>query len=287
MATGIVSAAAAAEGLTVVGDVLGAVAGAVWVFVLAASATSPDDWTGGPGAGGLAFVAGTNVLAVRAGGRLGVALWCVAVVAWALVAATSALAVSRRGLGDGENGGWLLAAVATASLAVAVGEVRPLHDSPVLRGFGVAWWALAVALYVALLAVILARARRDLRAEDLNGEHWIAMGALAIATLAAAGLGTAGLRTPELVLWIAATAWIPVLVGVEVWRARRVPGPWRYHASRWATVFPLGMYANATHAVAVRHGLPALRPVAAVAFGVAAVAWTLAALGLARRVSAG
>jgi tellurite resistance protein TehA-like permease len=253
MATGILGAAAAGEGLTWVGDVLGAVGGAVWAVVLAASAAHPDGWTGGPGSGGLAFVAGTDVLAARAGGWLGVALWCAALAAWAVVALTSARAVRRRrGLGDGEHGGWLI------------------------------------------VAALLAHARRGLRAEDLRGEHWIAMGALAISALASASLGAAASRsgwtgvssalgTPTLVLWIAATAWIPVLVGLELWRARRAPGPWRYSASRWSTVFPLGMYATATHAVAMRLALPALRPVAAVAFGVAAVVWAAAALGLARR----
>ena len=83
-----------------------------------------------------------------------------------------------------------------------------------------------------------------------HGDHWIAGGALAISALsggnitqAAAVLGQVSgqhqaLTTSTLVLWCLAMAWLLPLVIAEILRPRL-----RYDMRRWATVFPLGMYA--------------------------------------------
>jgi hypothetical protein len=79
------------------------------------------------------------------------------------------------------------------------------------------------------------------------GDIWVRMGALAISALAAADLaarvGEEALRVLALVLWAAATGWIPPLVAAELRWPRR-----RFEPKRWSTVFPLGMYATASAA---------------------------------------
>jgi hypothetical protein len=88
-----------------------------------------------------------------------------------------------------------------------------------------------------------------------HGDHWIAGGALAIAALSAAqvaeaaeGLGLFShqhrvLTVATFVLWCAAMAWLLVLSAGEVVRPRPGVG-----LRRWATAFPIGMYAACSFA---------------------------------------
>jgi tellurite resistance protein TehA-like permease len=119
---------------------------------------------------------------------------------------------------------------------------------------------LGVALYVFVLAGF------DFR-ELLKGlgDHWVSGGALAITALAAARisigahhlhlLGALGgaLRTVPLVTWALSVAWLPALLAAEAAAPRL-----RYDVRRWATVFPVGMYAACSFDVgqaARAHGL--------------------------------
>jgi tellurite resistance protein TehA-like permease len=112
------------------------------------------------------------------------------------------------------------------------------------------------ALVLGLVFYVLTAARFDLR-ELLTGQgdHWVAGGALAISALAASKIteatGALGqfreqyqvLTASTLVLWCLAMAWLfPMVIG-EVLRPRL-----SYEVSRWATVFPLGMYAACSFA---------------------------------------
>jgi hypothetical protein len=81
-------------------------------------------------------------------------------------------------------------------------------------------------------------------------------GGLAILSLAAAELAAGarvdgwgrslvdGFTTSALVLLLAAVTWLPVLLATELARPRL-----HFDARRWATVFPLGMYAAMSFAV--------------------------------------
>jgi tellurite resistance protein TehA-like permease len=83
-----------------------------------------------------------------------------------------------------------------------------------------------------------------------HGDQWVAGGALAISALAAGKITEAAsalgrftglhqvLETGTLVLWCLAMLWLFPLITGEVLRPRL-----SYGAGRWATVFPLGMYA--------------------------------------------
>lgn len=313
MATGIVSIAAFDNGYTAISYVLAAAAVAVFVALvvligirlrrhlqfLAGDLREPSQVFGL-----FTFVAACDVLDARFGlsfreiGLL-VGLGGAALAAWLILVPLtwSALRVTpRRELRRRARGSWLLAAVGTHSLAIIAGELSSLVALPALPVLAFAWWVVGVVIYLGICALITARAIRDpIQPEDVTPDSWVLMGAVAIAALAGATLVSAarpvaslhwleGMMVPAtLAVWALATAWIPALIAGEVWRLRRVRGPLRYERGRWATVFPLGMYAAGSYALAqmLSHGR-ALEVLSAVFFWAAFIAWCAASYGLAR-----
>src|SRR3954454_19977984 len=79
-----------------------------------------------------------------------------------------------------------------------------------------------------------------------------------------------GLRTPAVVLWASALAWLVALLAGELANPRRGGVP-----ERWSTAFPVGMYAAMTFAVARLHGLHWAEPFARGWTVVAAIVWAL------------
>src|SRR5262249_16765741 len=150
---------------------------------------------------------------------------------------------------------------------------------PVLGWPGLVFFVMGLALYAGLIATW---PPSDLRLAA--GDVWITMGALAISALAAASLGSAvppppppPLPPPPPSPGPPATAWIPLLVFAELrWRRHT------YEPRRWATVFPLGMYAAASHAVGRLTDTRALLVVAHPALWVAVVVWFLVSFGALR-----
>jgi tellurite resistance protein TehA-like permease len=143
-----------------------------------------------------------------------------------------------------------------------------------------AWFALGLVAYVVVLSGF------DVRELVVgSGDHWIAGGALAIAALACArcaqAVATHDLRLVALAMWIAAAAWLPVLVVSELVRPR-LP----FHELRWSTVFPLGMYAACSFAAGAVAHVPALTEFARVWVWVAVAGWAAVVAGTARRVAA-
>ena len=122
-----------------------------------------------------------------------------------------------------------------------------------------------------------------------HGDEWVAGGALAISALAAARVTEAGgalaqfseqhsaLTTGTLVLWCLAMAWLPALVTAEVLRPRL-----GYDVRRWATVFPLGMYAACSFATGQVTGITGITGFGRVWTWVAFTASLLALAGLLR-----
>lgn len=283
MATGIVSVAAHADHADAVSAVLAVSATAVYVVLLTALATRVlvarnalaaqlRDPTAALGF--LTLVAASDVLASRAGPHwLETALGLVGLCGWLAFGAVALRdqrgEAGRRARREEVRGSWLLASVATSSLAVVAARLASAHRAPWLLAAAWLWWVLGLALYV-LVAVPLAR--RALRGGvDAAGDHWIVMGALAIAGLAASGLVRASsklgwaagfshvARVGEVALWIAASLLIPALVIVE---ARAWPPA--LGIERWSSVFPLGMYSAATYALRARTGSAWLETVATV-----------------------
>jgi Voltage-dependent anion channel len=117
-----------------------------------------------------------------------------------------------------------------------------------------AGWLVSTAVPVLVLGLafyVFTAARFDLHELFTgHGDHWVAGGALAISALAAGKITEAAgalgqfseqhqiLTASTLVLWCLAMAWLFPLVAGEVLRPRL-----SYDVRRWATVFPLGMYA--------------------------------------------
>jgi hypothetical protein len=131
------------------------------------------------------------------------------------------------------------------------------------------------------------------------GDQWVAGGALAIGTLAAAKIAFAamaldafgasraggaggewvgGLDDLALALWCAAMAWLIPLVISELIRPRL-----RYGVLRWATVFPVGMYAACSFAVGQVTGLGGITDFARIWTPIAVAVTLIVLVGLARR----
>ncbi|MGW2684317.1 tellurite resistance/C4-dicarboxylate transporter family protein [Streptomyces sp. NPDC001414] len=159
---------------------------------------------------------------------------------------------------DQVNGTWFLWAVASESVAVgAAALARPVpgHALPVLA---VVCWAVGLVQYLLTAGIVLARLLvRPVRPSGLMTSVWIFMGAAAIAVLAGARLvalpqGSLLPARPlvigsSVVLWSFSSWLIPLLLALGVWRhvLRRVL--LRYELGWWNLVFPVGMYAVATH----------------------------------------
>ena len=258
------------------------------------------------GPGFFTVVAATGVLGAQcvvlaAEPRAAWALWGLAVVLWAglTYAIFAALTVKREKppLERGINGAWLLAVVATQSIAVlsgllALGEAAPWRLG--LNFLALGLWLWGGMLYIWLMSLIFYRYTFfRLEPGDLTPPYWINMGAMAISTLAGSLLVVNSAQAPLLasllpfikgftvLYWATGTWWIPMLLVLGAWRYVYRRHPLRYDPLYWGAVFPLGMYAAATHEMAIALGLPFLEPLAQAFVYLALAAWTAAAVGLA------
>ena len=150
--------------------------------------------------------------------------------------------------------------------------------------------AAAAALVLGLAFYVFTAARFDLRELVTgHGDHWIAGGALAISALAAghvtqaaAALGQFSelhqvLETGTLVLWCLAMVWLLPLVACEILRPRL-----GYDVRRWATVFPLGIYAACSFITGEVAGITGITDFGHAWTWVAFTGWLLALAGLLR-----
>lgn len=281
MATGIVSVAAVQHGQLLLSVLLGtlAAAGLPVLTLLAAHAwrSHPPDLTDLDVVLRLfTFVAACTVLAVRFDASwLMPVLAVLGAVAWIVLFPLVPIRMWRAGwsgLRGRARGAWELVSVATSGLAIVCAEMR-------LVPVAVAFWVLALVLYLVMTTCILSRITRErLDRLGLDPDSWILMGALAITTVAGVRIYLAwpqpAVAAVTVVTWLVATAWIPVLLLFTVRRMRRqlaAPSAW------WASVFPLAMYSSATLALSVEVGWGWLRPVSATFFWIALGAWVLVA----------
>ena len=80
--------------------------------------------------------------------------------------------------------------------------------------------------------------------------------------------------------WPVATWWIPLLIGLSLWRGLVMHHPLRYDPQLWAIAFPLGMYTVATYRISAALDLPFLAAIPVVSIYVALAAWAILAAGL-------
>jgi tellurite resistance protein TehA-like permease len=318
MATGIVSIAARLQGWQTLPNVLSAFNVAAWIGLCVLTALrlarhrdrmlqDLRDHLRGPGF--FTAVAGTAVLGsqfaifeVSLGAALvlaaaAVALWFV--LTYAIFAALT-LKEDKPPLDKGINGGWLLAVVATQSLAVLAALLAGRLPQPwrlELNFFALSMWLWGGMLYTWMMSLIFYRYTFfRLAPDDLTPPYWINMGAMAISTLAGAQLIANAPDAPFLVAlapflkgftvlyWATGTWWIPMLLVLGVWRYVVKRFPVRYNALYWGAVFPLGMYSAATHRMAQVLQLDFLGGIAPVFLVVALAAWAAAFAGLVRQL---
>ncbi len=238
--------------------------------------------------------------------RLAGALWVVALLLWLALTYTifTAFTVkeSKPTLDRGINGAWLLAVVATQSIAV-LSALLAAHSGPVYRFelnfLALAMWLWGGMLYIWMMSLIFYRYTFfRLPPGDLTPPYWINMGAMAISTLAGSLLIVNAAEAPLLrsllsflkgftiFYWATGTWWIPMLLALGVWRYVYQRFPLRYNPLYWGAVFPLGMYSASTHEMAAALDFDLLHSIAQVFLYVAIAAWAAAFAGLMRQLVA-
>lgn len=252
MATGIVALAANLIGLHSVAMTLYAIAAAtyliLWALTLVRVALYPRqvladliDHMRGPGFFTMvaaSSVLGSATLLLTQYNRIAFALWVVTVVLWVLLTYTifTALTVkeTKPTLDKGISGGWLLAVVATQSIAVlssllAVEIAQPYRLD--LNFLALSMWLWGGMLYIWMMSLIFYRYTFfRFSPSDLAPPYWINMGAMAISTLAGSLLIVNSAEAPFLnsilpfmkgftvFYWATGTWWIPMLLILGVWR---------------------------------------------------------------------
>ena len=200
----------------------------------------------------------------------------------------------------GITGAWLIAVVATQSIAVLAALLARHWPQPVrleFNFFALSMWSWGGMFYIWIISLIFYRySFFAFSPRDLSPPYWINMGAMAISAMAGTRLVE---NTPDapflaslapflkgftVLYWATATWWIPMLLLLGVWRHLVRRFPLRYDPLYWGAVFPLGMYSAASWQMTQSLDLPFLAMPARLMFIPAIAAWTLAFLGLVRRI---
>jgi tellurite resistance protein TehA-like permease len=290
MASGILCVDLYSVGQPVLAAILVWFAAGTWLFLAAVvvlrvlqesrrfvrEARSPAALTG---------VAGTAVLGTAFAGHgyypLAAALLGLGAVSWASLL-TPVLSHWKTPVA-GES---FLLTVATQGLAVLGATLAARNGAAWLLIVAVAGLILGLAFYI---VTVTRFPLRDLLTG--RGDQWVAGGALAISVLACVKISKACdalgwdtslhgfLDVVALVLWCLAMLWLGPLITAEGLRPRL-----SYDVQRWATVFPLGMYAACSFAVGQVTGMGGISTFARVWTCVAVVVSLFVFAGLIHRI---
>jgi tellurite resistance protein TehA-like permease len=234
-------------------------------------------------------------------------LWILALVLWVGLTYTVLTALTIKAkkptLDQGISGAWLLAVVATQSVAVLSAFLAAHLGRPYrleLNFLALSMWLWGGMLYIWMISLIFYRYTFfRLAPEDLSPPYWINMGAMAISTLAGSLLIVNAPDAPFLAslapfirgftvfYWATGTWWIPMLVVLAVWRHLYARFPLRYDPLYWGAVFPLGMYAACTFEMAHALELEFLYPAVPYLAYAALTAWGITFVGLVRALLKG
>jgi tellurite resistance protein TehA-like permease len=316
MATGIVSLAAHMSGLQRLALALFGlnipVYGVLWLLNLARMIRHPRRFFGdmtdhlrGPGFFTMvaaSSVLGSQFLILANNYRAGALLWAVAVVLWLglTYGIFTAFTIKKRKptLDQGINGGWLLAVVATQSIAVLSALLAAHTGQPwklEMNFLALSMWLWGGMLYIWMMSLIFYRYTFfSFSPGDLAPPYWINMGAMAISALGGSMLIVNASQAPFLLsllpflkgftvfYWATGTWWIPMLLVLALWRYVYERFPLRYDPLYWGAVFPLGMYAAGSHEMAEAMGFGFLHFIAPAFLYAALAGWTAAFVGAVR-----
>ncbi len=257
------------------------------------------------GPGFFTLVAGTGVLGSQIlllTGQVRIALgFLLAAIALVILFTYSIFAIftikeNKPSLDRGINGGWLLAVVATQSIAVLAALIAAHsghHWHLHLNFLALCAWLFGGMLYIWMMSLIFYRYTfLVFHPDDLEPPYWINMGAMAISTLAGTLLCINAEQAPLLhdmepfikgftiFYWATGSWWIPMLLVLGVWRYVFKRTPLVYDPLYWGGVFPLGMYAVSTFELNAVLGLSFLAWLPVLFFYIALLAWGLTFLGM-------
>lgn len=284
MATGIVSVAAHLSGFSLVAVAL------FWLtigayLVLGLLNVLRAIWFAGDffsdmvnhqrGMGFFTFVAGSCVLGsqfvlIAENYEAAQLLWVLGLVLWIGLTYTIFTAFTinetKPSLEAGISGAWLLAVVATQSIAVLSALIAPHWEQPYrmeLNFFALSMWLSGGMLYIWMISLIFYRYTFfRFSPGDLAPPYWINMGAMAISTLTGSLLIINSPDAPFLLsvlpflkgftvfFWATGTWWIPMLIVLGIWRHVYKKFPFKYDPLYWGAVFPQGMYTVCTFEMA-------------------------------------
>ncbi len=249
-------------------------------------------------------ILGSQFILLGADLTTGSALWALATLLWVgltyTIFAGFTIKEVKPTLDKGINGAWLLAVVATQSIAALSALMAPYVGQPgklELNFFALSMWLWGGMLYIWIISLIFYRYMFfRFSAHDLSPPYWINMGAMAISTMAGSLLILNSADAPFLhsmrpflegftiFYWATGTWWIPMIAILAVWRYGYQRLPFEYDPLYWGAVFPLGMYAVATHRMAFAMDLHFLDAIPEVFFYAALVAWIATLIGMFRSV---
>lgn len=244
-------------------------------------------------------VLGSQFVLLAADYRVATVFWAVAITLWVALTYTifAGFTIKERKptLDQGINGAWLLAVVATQSIAVLSALLATHIGQPgklEMNFLALSMWLWGGMLYIWMMSLIFYRYTFfAFSPGDLSPPYWINMGAMAISTLAGSLLIINVPDAPFLLsllpfikgftvfYWATGTWWIPMLVVLAVWRYVYRRFPMKYDPLYWGAVFPLGMYAASTNQVIAAMGIDFLGFLPPIFLYIALAAWTAAFTG--------
>ena len=201
---------------------------------------------------------------------------------------------------QGITGGWLLAVVATQSIAVLSALLAQHFEQPQrlhINFVALSMWLWGGMMYIWMISLIFYRYTFfKFSPSDLSPPYWINMGAMAISTLAGSLLveNTVDawflqsllpfLKGFTIFFWATGTWWIPMLFILALWRHVYKKFPLTYDPLYWGAVFPLGMYTACTFEMARAMNLDFLLAIPRVFIYVALAAWLATFYGMVHRL---
>lgn len=229
---------------------------------------------------------------------LGLALWLSLTY---VIFAAFTVKENKPHLEDGISGAWLLAVVATQSIAVLCALLAPHWPQPFrleLNFIALSMWLWGGMLYIWMMSLIFYRYTFfKFSPSDLAPPYWINMGAMAISTLAGARLIANAPDAPYLAsllpflkgftvfYWATGTWWIPMLIVLGVWRHVYKRFPLKYDPLYWGAVFPQGMYTACTFEMARVMDLQFLNAIPRGFIYIALLAWLTVFTGLVHTIA--